>query len=147
MDLPDNFSIITACGLENAPGADAVRLEVFCDEQGFSREYEFDEHDPSAYHAVIFDRDDPVATGRLVDKGEGRFLLGRFAVKKDYRMHHLGSALVRILEAEAIKRGGHILEISAQTRASEFYETLGYTSYGEPYMDEHVLHIHMEKAV
>lgn len=35
--------------------------------------------------------------------------------------------------------------LSAQVQAQGFYEKLGYVASGEPYLDEHCPHIHMEK--
>ena len=46
--------------------AKEIRIKVFMEEQGFTQE--FDEIDPIAYHAVIFDNDQAVACGRLYQK-------------------------------------------------------------------------------
>ena len=41
--------------------------------------------------------------------------------------------------------GGKRVYISAQCQAQPFYQRLGYTAYGEVYLDEHCPHIDMEK--
>ncbi|HEX5768951.1 MAG TPA: GNAT family N-acetyltransferase, partial [Burkholderiales bacterium] len=46
--------------------ASPVRFSVFVEEQGVPREIEIDEQDSSSVHAVVFDGEAPVATGRLL---------------------------------------------------------------------------------
>ena len=48
-------------------------------------------------------------------------------------------------EKEIIRLGGKRTVIHAQLRVKEFYETLGYTTYGDIDLEEGVEHIMMEK--
>lgn len=124
-------------------GAVLVRRDVFIKEQGFV--YEYDEIDDFATHCVIYINSKPVATGRLFYQNE--FHIGRVAVLKDYRNLNLGSKIMLTLETEAKKLGGSYIGLSAQLRASSFYKKIGYNPIGEPYYDEHVLHIKMIKEI
>ncbi len=124
----------------------ALRIEVFCDEQGYSLEEELDDLDRIARHLLLLGDDGPMATGRLYADGQGRAQLGRIAVRKAFRGRGLGTAVIREMEREAARRGYTTVCLSAQCRAAGFYEKQGYRPVGEPYMDGHVPHILMEKT-
>ncbi len=134
-------------GLENAPQARRIREEIFMQEQGF--QVEFDEIDPIAYHLLLWQEGEAVATGRLFPKaGDGAvYIVGRVAVRKAWRGRDLGRAVLEQLEQKARQLGAGRIELSAQVQAQGFYEKLGYTASGQPYLDEHCPHIHMEKTV
>lgn len=129
------------------PGAKAVREAVFITEQGFQNE--FDEIDARAVHVVLYDGGTAAATGRAFPKenGSGTWLLGRIAVRKEYRGQKLGLMVVNALEAEAKKAGADTAELSAQLQAKGFYEKAGYTAQGGVYKDEHCPHVKMTKPL
>ncbi|MVX65677.1 GNAT family N-acetyltransferase [Clostridium chromiireducens] len=123
-----------------------IRIEVFMKEQGFKDE--FDEWDDKVSHVVLFVDGRAAGTGRLLP-GENHktFVIGRVAVVKQYRKLHLGSKIINELENMPKKLGGVRIHLSAQCKAQGFYEKLGYTASGEPYLDELCEHIHMEKKI
>ena len=59
----------------------------------------------------------------------------------------LGAAVLKELEAAARADGCKTVELSAQTRAAGFYETIGYRQFGEVYLDEYCPHICMKKTL
>lgn len=123
-----------------------IRLKVFCEEQGYSPEMEFDEKDPIAWHLLLLYNGQPAGTGRILDAGEGCFKLGRIAVQKELRKHHLGAALMQELMRKARELGAKEFVISAQVRARGFYEKCGFTVCGTGiYPDGHVPHIDMRR--
>lgn len=134
-------------GLDNLPEAREIRQKVFVEEQRFDNE--FDLLDDEAYHILIQRDGKAAATGRLYRKeGEAAtFIIGRIAVLTAYRGQHLGSLVVEQLEKEAERLGAQTVRLSAQVRAREFYEKMGYRCFGEEFMDEHVPHIWMEKTI
>lgn len=133
-------------GLETAPEAAEIRKTVFVDEQGF--ENEFDDTDGYAFHAVLFSEDNfPIACGRLYSSDGKRFIIGRIAVLKQFRRMGLGEKIVTSLENKAGELGGTETELSAQVRAKGFYEKLGYSPFGEEYLDEYCPHIAMRKKL
>lgn len=134
------YTIRCAEGLENNPEAAQIRRKVFIEEQGF--ENEFDDVDKNAVHAIIFDGEVPAATGRLYFENES-FHIGRVAVLKEYRSKGAGTLVMNTLKNEAQRLGADEIRISAQVRAKNFYEKLGYKSCGEVYMDEFCPHIEM----
>ncbi|MFW7415835.1 GNAT family N-acetyltransferase [Demequina sp. SO4-18] len=139
-----------------------VRFAVFVHEQGVSPEGERDEldDDPRTFHAVAYAEDGaPVGAGRLLaphtDTAHGQGTphgamdpatphIGRLAVTAAARGTGAGRALMEFLEAAALERHGahgHVrVELSAQDQAMAFYERLGYTTYGDGYLDEGIWH-------
>ena len=129
------------------PSQDAcdVRTEVFCREQGYPEDEEFDDIDACSYHITAYDDGKPIAAGRMYFDENRIMHLGRIAVVKRLRGTGVGKRIVEemILKAEAMKPAG--FELSAQSRAMGFYEKLGFTALGEEYMDGHVPHIRMQR--
>ncbi|MBC8584489.1 GNAT family N-acetyltransferase [Youxingia wuxianensis] len=130
----------------DVPDGYYVRDEVFTKEQGFASP-DTDQHDPSSIHLVIYDEDRPVATARVFSLQDNKcsYKLGRIAVLKAYRGKNLGRRLMEEMEDLIKIMGGKRVYISAQCQAQPFYQRLGYTAYGEVYLDEHCPHIDMEK--
>ena len=69
-------------GSDDLHEAFAIRLEVFCDEQGYSPEMELDELDRTSRHVLLYRGGKPVATGRLYEKRPGVMGIGRLAVRR-----------------------------------------------------------------
>ena len=126
--------------------AKTIREKVFMEEHGFKNE--FDEYDEMVPHAVLFMEGCAVATGRLLPgERSGDFIIGRVAVLPEFRGRNLGAQIMLALEQEARRVGGKRISLSAQCRASGFYQTLGYREIGEAYLDEFCPHILMEKSL
>lgn len=138
------LSVKIAKGINNNSDAKLIRQNVFIYEQGF--ESEFDDVDETAVHCVIYDNGFPVATGRLFEQNKNAHI-GRVAVQKPYRKKSIGKMVVNCLEEYAKKQGYEKCELSAQMRAKEFYEKIGYTAQGDVYMDEYCPHILMTKKL
>ncbi|MBE5960953.1 MAG: GNAT family N-acetyltransferase [Lachnospiraceae bacterium] len=124
-----------------------IREEVFMKEQGFQNE--FDEIDDRAKHIVLYTEEGkPVATCRIF-KGEysGDYILGRLAVRKEYRGKNIGATIVEEAERCVKELGGNTLSLHAQCRVSKFYQNLGFSEYGEADEDEGCPHIWMKKVL
>lgn len=121
-----------------------IRETVFIEEQKFK--IEFDDSDDIATHIVMCLDNHPVGCCRLY-KQENEYHIGRIAVLKPYRGKGYGEKI--LLEAEKIakKMGADSISLSAQVRASGFYEKLGYKKHGEIYFDEYCEHIAMKKDI
>lgn len=123
-----------------------LRREVFIDEQGFQEE--FDQTDLTAWHLTLYDGDVPAACCRIfLDGPEGTWHVGRVAVRRSFRGKGLGAEIMAGAEDAARSMGARVMALSAQVQAAGFYEKLGYRQSGEPYLDEHCPHIHMEKEL
>lgn len=138
-----------------------IRKKVFQEEQGFVNE--FDRVDDSAVHLVMMKGDVPVATCRIFQeddvkkekdksrsnehKEENEFILGRLAVLKEYRKEHLGSIMLAKASEYVAENGGTTIKLHSQCAARKFYESNGFSAYGEVEDDEGCPHIWMKKKV
>ena len=136
-----NYKILE---FKEAINAKIIREKVFVEEQGF--ENEFDDLDEQSFHLELYD-DEIVGCARMYTFDHKVYILGRIAVLKEYRGKNYGSKLVEILENKARELKAERIELSAQVRASVFYEKLGYEKYGEEYFDEYCPHIKMIKKL
>lgn len=123
--------------------AHLIRITVFVEEQGFVKE--LDDLDDEAWHVIVYDGDQPAATARAFLNDEGLCKIGRVAVMRAYRGQHLGEQMMLWFEEELKKLGARRFKVSAQVRASGFYERLGYVRHGEEYLDEYCPHVDMYK--
>lgn len=128
------------------PEARYIRETVFLQEQGFEKEY--DENDNVAKTIVIYDGDDAVGTCRLYwDDEVGCHHVGRIAVPKHRRGEGLGALIVTEAERVIKELGGKEVFISGQIQVADFYKKLGYTQYGEVYMEENHPHVALKKIL
>lgn len=121
-----------------------IRETVFIEEQKFK--IEFDDIDDIATHIVMYLDNHPFGCCRLY-KQENEYHIGRIAVLKPYRGKGYGEKILLEAEKVAKKMGADSISLSAQVRASGFYEKLGYKKYGEIYFDEYCEHIAMKKDI
>ncbi len=119
-----------------------IRKKVFVEEQGFVDE--FDHIDNIATHIIVYDNK-PIATCRIFTNASGEYLIGRFAVIKEYRGSGIGSAMLRKAEEVIMNRAGSIIRIHSQTRARHFYEKAGYNPDGKEDDEEGVPHVWLVK--
>ena len=138
--------------------AHAIRRTVFIDEQNVSEEEEYDGTDGACIHVIAYDGETPVSTGRVminppvgaIDPGTGEeighddFIIGRVATLKDHRGKGLGRAIVESLIKSCVIMGGNRQILHAQLTARSFYESIGFTAYGEEFMEAGISHIAME---
>lgn len=116
-----------------------IRFEVFVNEQGVDPKLEVDGRDSECLHAVAFDNDKPVGTGRLLPDGH----IGRMAVLKEYRSKGIGRLLLlRLIEA-ARENDWEELHLSSQIRAVPFYEKFGFKRFGKVYPEAGIDHVDM----
>lgn len=121
-----------------------IRETVFIEEQNFK--VEFDDTDDIATHIVMYLDNQPVGCCRLY-KQENEYHIGRIAVLKPYRGKGYGEKILLNAERVAKEKGADSISLSAQVRASGFYEKLGYKKHGEIYFDEYCEHIAMKKDI
>lgn len=87
-----------------------------------------------------------VATARLLPPGlaSPEPAIGRVVSSPDHRRHGYGRQLMQ----EAIREitrlfPGHPTRIGAQRYLERFYGELGFVTFGEPYMEDGIPHVHM----
>ena len=144
---------------EDLSDAHSIRRTVFIDEQGVSEAEEYDGTDGACVHVVAYDDGVPVSTGRLminppvgsIDPGTGEkinhddFIIGRVATLKSHRGKGLGRAVMESLIKSCVMMGGNRQILHAQTQARTFYESIGFTAYGEEFIEADIPHVAMER--
>jgi predicted GNAT family N-acyltransferase len=126
-----------------APEIRTIRNHVFTTEQRVDEEIDFDGQDPDAFHVLVACEGRFVGTGRMLSDGH----IGRLAVLKEYRGRGLGARAVQALVEEARRSGLSRVYLGSQTHAIGFYQRLGFSVYGEPFIEANMEHIHMERLV
>ncbi len=122
-----------------------VRQEVFVEEQGFSKEGEFDTIDSISHHLEFIVEDEVVATCRIfIEEDTQTYHCGRICVLKKCRSLGLGSKIMEGARLKVIELGGKGIELSAQVSAKPFYAKCGYTEFGGVHYDEGCPHIMMQ---
>ena len=123
-----------------------LRHAVFCEEQGVDPPADRDGRDDEAVHVVALDSGDVVGTFRLlIENGDAR--LGRMAVERACRGCGLGARLLEQADRSARDRGVRRIRLHAQTAARGVYDRAGYEAHGEPFLEEGIEHVTMEKAL
>jgi predicted GNAT family N-acyltransferase len=125
-------------------GALALREEVFCREQGVSREEEIDGRDGEALHLVALARGDGRVIGTLrllIDSGTAK--VGRVAVERDWRGRRIASRMLELALAAARERGCVRARLAAQLTATGVYRRAGFEVESEPFEDAGIQHVWM----
>ena len=127
------------------PDLRRVRDEVFVDEQGVPAELERDAaRDPSCVHVLARLEDGtPIGTGRLTPDRH----IGRMAVRKPWRGHGVGDALLRALLDAAWLQGTQAVHLNAQVDAIGFYARHGFVPVGERFMEAGIAHQAMARTL
>ncbi len=123
--------------------ASPIRFRVFVEEQGVPLEIELDEHDAASLHALAFEGETPVATGRLLPDGH----IGRMAVLAAWRGRGIGALLLKSLVEKARERGDAQVALSAQVHALRFYRRHGFVEEGGQYVEAGIPHQAMRRAL
>jgi predicted GNAT family N-acyltransferase len=124
----------------------ALREQVFCVEQGVELAADRDGLDDQAIQIVAVEDGRIVGTCRvLVDDGIGR--LGRMAVDARSRGRGLGNEILAAAERSARGAGARLMRLHAQRYVEDMYAAAGYRPYGEPFVEEGIPHVSMEKPL
>ena len=123
-----------------------LRERVFCGEQGVSPGAERDGRDGEALHLIARDGDGVIGTCRLVFRG-GVAHLGRLAVMAEHRRRGVGAAILREAADRARELGAEIISLHAQMDVRDLYVADGYAERGDPFVEEGIKHVTMEKAL
>jgi predicted GNAT family N-acyltransferase len=124
----------------------ALRIEVFCGEQGVTFDGDRDGLDDEALHLVAIDDDgDVIGTCRLLIEPGGTARFARLCVRRSARGTGVGAALLAAAEREARAAGARRIGMHAQTGALSLYLRAGFRPYGERFDEEGIEHVGMEK--
>ncbi|WP_058308114.1 GNAT family N-acetyltransferase [Gracilibacillus massiliensis] len=123
-----------------------VRSIVFVEEQGVPEELEIDDLEKEAVHFVGYHGKNPVAASRM------RFVddyakLERVCVLADNRGKGYGKDIIFFMEKVAKEKGLEKSKLNGQIHAEAFYQSLGYKTISDEFMDAGIPHVTMIKSI
>jgi len=128
--------------------AQAIRTQVFIEEQNIPADMEWDTGDAQAVHALASNRFGlPLATGRLLQHAPGVARIGRMAVSQTVRGSGVGRAVLDALSNAAQQRGDREIVLHAQTSAQAFYARSGFIPRGAVFEEAGIAHIEMTRRL
>lgn len=136
---------IKVADYDGAEGAEIrnIRHLVFSREQGVAASLDLDGQDSGAVHVLAQIGGKFVGTGRMLSDGH----IGRLAVLRSVRGKRVGEKIMHKLQDLAKKKEMERIFLGAQEHAVGFYEKLGFSKYGFPYVEAGIRHLHMEKII
>jgi predicted GNAT family N-acyltransferase len=140
--LPVNISIAITDWQHDQDALSDIRRRVFIEEQHVPEEMEWDGEDNDAIHFIARDHDNrALGCVRLLPSGQ----ISRLSVLEAARNQGIGKALVGAAETEARRRGMSEVFLHAQTQATHFYESEGFTVTGGIFLEAGIPHRQMFK--
>jgi len=135
--------------LSNQELYDVLRLrsKVFVVEQNCPYQ-DLDHKDEDSLHLMAKINGSIVAYARILSLSKTTMSIGRIVVEKQHRGGNYGKKMINHAE-QIISARGNIssIELAAQTYLNNYYSSLGYASYGQPYMWDGIEHIRMSKTI
>lgn len=125
-----------------------IRRQVFMLEQGVPGEIEIDKYEAACIHFVLYgEKNEAIATCRLLPLEDGLIKLQRMAVQKEFRGKDYGRLIVEGAELFSKEQGYNTITLGAQITALGFYERMGYIKEGELFLDANIEHYKMNKTL
>ncbi len=121
-----------------------LRIEVFCVEQNCPYQ-DADDKDQASWHLLIYNNNKQlIAYSRLLPEGlsyKGYSSIGRVVTSRLVRKTGIGILLMKkSLEQVNILFGNVPVKIGAQTYLLKFYESFGFKSTSEEYLEDRIPH-------
>ncbi len=123
-----------------------LRMRVFVEEIGFSKEITYDENDKIALHIVEYIDEIPVCAARVLWEDDVTWHIGRLCAPAEERGKGYGKAMVTEILRKAGEENVPNVILGAKYDKKEFYESLGFTAYGDIFYEEDKPHIMMKKV-
>ncbi|HEX4187508.1 MAG TPA: MSMEG_0567/Sll0786 family nitrogen starvation N-acetyltransferase [Solirubrobacteraceae bacterium] len=140
----DDVQVRWAEDEETVAGAVAVREQVFCREQGVTKEEELDGLDDRALHLVAVQTGSSrvVATLRLLAAGS-EAKIGRVAVESSWRRRGIAARMLEMALARARELGCDRARLAAQMQATRLYEQAGFAVESGRFEEAGIPHVWM----
>ena len=137
---------IRIADMEDMPLVFELRHEVFVCEQNVPIELERDNEDAAAIHIIA--KDNCVTTGcaRILLHGDEAHI-GRLAVKREMRGKGIGAQICRFIIDSCRALGCRKIVLHSQLHAVEFYKKLGFSAYGDKFLEAGIIHVKMRYEI
>ncbi len=142
------IEIIEARSLEEIQQVFQIRIEVFVNEQKCLPSEEFDDLDAVARHFLLFLDDVPAATGRF-RKTEKGIKVERIATLAQFRGKKLATTIINYIMNVAKEQfpENNYFYLHAQQTVIPLYASLGFTPYGDTFIEADIVHQAMELII
>lgn len=139
------IEIIEARSLEEIQQVFQIRIEVFVNEQKCLPSEEFDDLDAVAKHYLVLVDGEPAATGRF-RKTEKGIKIERIATLYSFRGLKLATKVIQHIMklAEDLYPDVNYYYLHSQQTVMPLYASLGFTPYGETFIEADIIHQAME---
>ena len=125
----------------------ALRRTVFIDEQNVPEHIEMDGEEGRCTHVLATIDGTPVGAARFY-YADDYAKIQRVCVLKDHRGTGVGADIIRFIVDEIDKEDRtRRVRLGAQIQALDFYRKLGFTEFGEIYLDADIEHKEMERVL
>ncbi len=138
--MSDQFKVKVAQSTNELKEIYEVRRQVFVEEQGVSKEEEYDEYETTSTHLLIKMDEKIVGTCRYRNTVMG-VKLERFAVLKKFRGLGVGAVLVKdvLNQIDSSKQ----VYLHAQVQVVDFYTKFGFRKEGKVFKEAGIRHFKM----
>ena len=135
--MSNPFTVHLISWHDGEPLLRTIREKVFMQEQGVSAELEWDGKDDACHHALALSSNgEAIGCGRITPDGH----IGRVAVLPEWRMKHIGTAILELLVDYARTQKYSQVELNAQVQVIPVYQKFGFEVKGEEFMDANIPH-------
>jgi predicted GNAT family N-acyltransferase len=125
-----------------------IRIQVFVIEQQIPWQWEFDEHDTSAFHLIVENNQQIIGTGRFYPSNDDSiYKLGRMAILKNFRGLGIGTKILNKFEDIAKSKNISEIYLEAQSDKLNFYLKQNYVPKGDKYIMDGIYHNLMSKTI
>ncbi len=122
----------------------ALRMQVFCVEQNCPYQ-DADGLDFKSQHFIIGDENEVFAYARVIPPEQGKCHIGRIVVAQKSRGQKLATKIINTCIQYCKNHYPQtIIEISAQSYLTDYYQSLGFKSTGKFYLEDDIPHEQMQ---
>lgn len=118
--------IVVGNDAETIKNSQAIRNEVFVQEQGIPLHLDLDGLDSSSYHSLAYCDGAAIGVARLALVNSEKAIMARVAIKKHCRGKGAARKLIESLIVKAEQLSVKSIEIHAHDYLKEYYETFGF---------------------
>ncbi len=135
--MSNPFTVHLVSWHDGEPLLRAIREKVFMHEQGVPAVLEWDGLDSTCHHALaLTGNGEAIGCGRITADGH----IGRVAVLPEWRLKHIGTAILEMLVDYARSQNYPKVELNAQVQAIPVYRKFGFEAEGEEFLDANIPH-------
>ena len=135
----NSLDIFEANWNQFSQGICEVRKKVFIQEQNVPSSIEMDGNDLECYQFLAKYKNKPIGTARLRKYGK----IESVSVIKQYRGLGIGLKIMEIVLTKANSLGINEIYLHSQMESKDFYESIGFITMGESFLEADIEHIKM----